>query len=67
MSFFVEAQAQMDDTKYMDATTRDLAKQARLAARTAATLEERIALLDYAVALEMGRITITPQTNRRPK
>jgi hypothetical protein len=45
-------------------TARDLAKQARLAASTAATLEERIALLDYAVALEMGRITINPQTNR---
>jgi hypothetical protein len=48
-------------------TARDLAKQARLAASTASTLEERIALLDYAVALEMGRITITPQTDRRPK
>lgn len=67
MSFFVEAWPRIADTRYMDATARDLAKQARLDARTAATLEERIALLDYAVALEAGRIATTTRTNRRPK
>jgi hypothetical protein len=37
-------------------TTTQQAKQARTAARTAQTLAERIALLDYAVALETGRV-----------
>jgi hypothetical protein len=47
-------------------TTTQQAKQARRAARTAATLEERIALLDYAVALETGKIAPI-KTNKRPR